>query len=236
MGLRLQLDGELQAVEKAVGIFPLRAEEGELPEEGLVPARRRREDLAAHRAGVFDQHPHPGALQPRQYRFAQPRVGAEGRLRDQQVADAEARILGQLGGVAGGGQAFAPERSRQVGEDSAAVPLAADLAGAVAHLDQRLDGALEVAVGGAAGLVEEGDDGAGVALLRHQSGGVVGPGNGGSGHRNTWGAGVEDAWNRHREGPAGGGGRRAVGATAASRATGQTILKGNFTRSGVGGK
>jgi hypothetical protein len=43
----------------------------------------------------------------------------------------------------------------------------------VPHLDQRLDGALHVAVGGAAGLVEVADDGAGIPFDGHQAGRVV---------------------------------------------------------------
>ena len=80
------------------------------------------------------------------------------------MRDDELRARGELAAQARGFEPFGPALARDVGLEARAVALALDLAGAVAHADERFERALDVAVRGQPVLLDVGDDGAGVVL------------------------------------------------------------------------
>jgi hypothetical protein len=85
-------------------------------------------------------------------------------VRDHDVRDDELRARGELAAQARGLEPPGPALARDVGLEPGAVALALDLAGAVAHADERFERALDVAVRGPPVLLHVGDDGTGVVL------------------------------------------------------------------------
>ena len=157
----LELDQQLE--EDAVAVPGVGEQAAELPEVGLLLARRRPQRRRVDRAGTLGEHPEAAAAEDRPGVVLDPRevLGAL----DKDVGDRECLVEGERGIVAPGANLLGPDLARDVDHQAAAVALAIDVAGPVEHLLKRGDGPRHRLVRSRRVAAHRGIDRAGVLVL-----------------------------------------------------------------------
>jgi len=135
---------------------------GDLPEARHGDRRLAAQRLGAGAARLVDQDVEAGGVELLVDDVAN-RLQVQ-RARDEQVPDPEMRIGRHRRAQPGLAQPPRPKLARDVGLDAGAVAFAVDKAGAVPHMRQRAQRALEGAVGAVSSLADAHDQGARVVL------------------------------------------------------------------------
>ncbi len=132
MEAELGLEVAAQVLQVAVDALLGRQQSRDLPEVGLLLARGRTERLRVDRAEPLGEDPEAGAAE--QLAGVVERPLEVGGALDEQVRDRERRLVDERRVVAARSHLLGPDPPRDVDQDSAAVALAVDVAGAMQHL------------------------------------------------------------------------------------------------------